>query len=44
MIARLMKLLESAVEGITPSEIPAIAVDQPLIPSAKQTQWTLDEM
>ena len=44
MIAHFMKLLKSAVERITPSQIPAIAVDQPLILLAEQTQWTLREM
>ena len=43
-MAHFMKLFKSAVERITPSQIPAIAVDQPLIPLAKQTQWTLGEM
>ena len=37
------ELFKSAVERITPSQIPAIAVDQPLIPLAEQTQWTLGE-
>ena len=41
-MAHFMK--KSAVERITPSQIPAIAVDQLLIPLAKQTQWTLGEM
>ena len=38
------ELFKSAVERITPSQIPAIAVDQPLIPLAEQTQWTLGKM
>ena len=38
------ELFKSAVEHITPSQIPAIAVDQPLIPLAGQTLWTLGEM
>ena len=44
MITHFMKLFKSAVERITPSQIPAISVDQPLIPLAEQTQWTLGEM
>ena len=44
MIAHFMKLFKSAVERITPSQIPVIAVDQPLIPLVEQTQWTLGEM
>ena len=44
MIAHFKKLFKSAVERITPSQIPVIAVDQPLIPLAEQTQWTLGEM
>ena len=39
-----MKLFTSAVEGITPSQMPDIDVDQPLIPLAEQTQWTMGEM
>ena len=44
MIAHFMKVFKSAVERITPYQIPAIAVDQPLILLAEQTQWTLGEM
>ena len=44
MIAHFMKLLKSAVKRITPSQMPAIAVDQPLIPLAEQTQLTPGEM
>ena len=40
MIAHFMKLFKSAVARITPSQIPAIALDQPVIPSTEQTQWT----
>ena len=44
MMAHFMKLFKSAVERITPSQMPEIDVDQPLIPLAEQTQWTLGEM
>ena len=44
MIAHFMKLFKSAVERITPSQMPEFAVDHPLIPLAEQTQWTLGEM
>ena len=44
MISYFMKLFKSDVERITPSQIPAIAVEQPPIPMAEQTQWTLGEM
>ena len=44
MIAHFTKSFKSAIERITPSQIPAIAVGQPLIPLAEQTQWTLGEM
>ena len=44
MIAHFMKLFNSAVKRITPSQIPAISVDQLLIRLAEQTQWTLGEM
>ena len=44
MMAHFMKLFKSAVERITPSQMPEINVDQPLIPLAEQTQWTLGEM
>ena len=40
MIAHFMKLFKSAVARITPSQIPVIALDQPVIPSTEQTQWT----
>ena len=42
MIAHFMKLFKSAVKLITPSKIPAIALDQSLIPLAAQwTQWEM---
>ena len=41
IIAHFRKLFISAVERITPSKVLAIAVDQLLIPFAKQTHWTL---
>ena len=44
MIAHSMKVFKSAVEHINPSQIPVIAVDQPLFALAKQIQWTLGEM
>ena len=44
MIANFMKLFKSAVERITPSQMPEFAVDHPLIPLAEQTQWALGEM
>ena len=44
MIAYFMKLFKSAVKRITPFQIPAIAVDQPWIPLAEQTRWTLGEI
>ena len=44
MIAHFMKVFKSAVERITAYQIPAIAVDQPLILLAEQTQRTIGEM
>ena len=44
MIGHSMKVIKSAVEHINPSQIPVIAVDQPLYALAKQIQWTLGEM
>ena len=44
MIAHFMKLFKSAVQRITPSQMPEFAVDHPLIPLAEQPQWTLGEM
>ena len=45
MIAHSMKVIKSAVEQhINTSQIPVIAVDQPLFALAKQIQWTLGEM
>ena len=39
MIAHSMKVIKSAVQHINPSQIPVIAVDQPLFALAKQIQW-----
>ena len=43
-IDHFMILFKSAVGRITPSLIPAIAVNQPLMPLAEHTHWTLGEM
>ena len=44
MIAHSMKVIKSAVQHINPSQIPVIAVDQPLFALAKQIQGTLGEI
>ncbi|KAK3735626.1 hypothetical protein QZH41_007395 [Actinostola sp. cb2023] len=41
MILHSMKVIKSAVQHVNPSQIPVIAVDQPLFALAKQIQWTL---
>lgn len=40
MIAHSMKVIKSAVEHVNPTQIPVIALDQPLFALAKQIQWT----
>ena len=44
MIAHSMKEIKSAVRHVNPSQIPVIAVDQPLFALAKQIQWTFGAM
>lgn len=39
-----MKVIKSAVQHINPSQIPVIAVDQPLFALATQIQWKLGEI
>ena len=41
MILHSIKVVKSAVQHVNPSQIPVIAIDQPLFAIAKQIQWTV---
>ena len=41
MIAHAINVISSAVKHLNPSQIPVVAVDQPLFALAKQIQWTV---
>ena len=43
MIAHSMRVVKAAVQHLNPSQIPVVALDQPLFALAKQIQWTLPE-
>ena len=43
MIAHSMKVVKMAIQHVNPSQVPVIALDQPLFALAKQIQWSLVE-
>ena len=43
MIAHSMKVAKLAIQHVNPSQVPVIALDQPLFALAKQIQWSLAE-
>lgn len=44
MIAHAMNMIRSAVHHVSPTQIPVVAVDQPLFALAKQIQWKLGNL
>ena len=44
MIAHSLKVIKAAVNQVNPTQIPVVAVDQPLFALAKQIQWTFNEI
>ena len=44
MIAHSLKVIKAAIKKVNPTQIPVVAVDQPLFALAKQIQWTFNEV